>query len=55
MLNELHTVTKRIEKLSKVEHDLLREVHPVVGEIKESVEGVADAVSAENGPSKRAK
>ena len=55
MLKELHDVTKRIEKLSKIEHDLLREVHPVVGEIKESVEGVAEAVSAENAPSKPVK
>lgn len=47
MLKELHDVTTRIERLSKVEHDLLREVHPVVGEIKESVQGVADAVSAD--------
>lgn len=55
MLKELHEVAKRIEKLSKTEHDLLREVHPVVEEIKESVEGVAEAVSAENAPSKQAK
>ena len=30
MLKELHAVTKRIEKLSEVEHDMLREVHPTV-------------------------
>jgi hypothetical protein len=44
MLRELHDVTKRIEKLSEIEHDLLREVHPTVEKIKESVEGVASAV-----------
>jgi len=49
MLKELHDVTKRIEKLSKVEHDLIREVHPNVEEIKESVKGVSDAVSSQKG------
>ena len=48
MLKELHAVTKRIEKLSEVEHDLLREVHPTVEKIKESVKDVAVAVSAED-------
>jgi hypothetical protein len=48
MLKELHDVTKRIEQLSKAEHDLLREVHPKVDEIKESVRDVAVAVSAED-------
>ena len=52
MLKELHDVTKRIEKLSEVEHDLIREVHPNVEEIKESVKDVSDAVSAQ-GASKR--
>jgi hypothetical protein len=48
MLEELHQVTKRIEKLSKAEHDLLQEVHPAVEKIKESVKDVAVAVSAED-------
>lgn len=48
MLQELHDVTKRIEQLSKDEHDLLREVHPNVEKIKESVKDVAVAVSAED-------
>ena len=48
MLEELHEVTKRIEKLSKAEHDMLQEVHPAVEKIKESVKDVADAVSAED-------
>ncbi len=47
-LEELHEVTKRIEKLSKAEHDLLREVHPKVEKIEESVKDVAAAVSAED-------
>lgn len=46
MLKELHDVTKRIEKISEAEHNLIREVHPKVGEIKEQVEDVRDAVSA---------
>ena len=53
MLKELGDVAKRIEKLSKAEHDLIREVHPKVEEIKESVEEVSDAVSPENAPPKR--
>jgi hypothetical protein len=52
MLRDLHEVTKRIEKLSKVEHDLIREVHPKVEEIKESVKDVAVAVSAEDSSGK---
>jgi hypothetical protein len=45
LLAELHDMTKRIEKLSQAEHDLIREVHPKVGEIKEHVEDVREAVS----------
>jgi hypothetical protein len=45
MLQDLHEVAKRIENLSKAEHDLIREVHPKVEEIKESVKDVADAVA----------
>ena len=45
MLKELHEMTARIERLSKAEHDLIREVHPKVHEIKEHVENVAEAVS----------
>jgi hypothetical protein len=48
MLKELHDVTKRIEELSKAEHDMLQEVHPTVEKIKESVKDVAVAVSAED-------
>ena len=47
MLKELHDVTARIEELSKAEHDMIRDVHPQVSAIKEHVENVADAVSAE--------
>lgn len=45
MLEELHEVAKRIERLSQAEHDLIRDVHPKVGEIKEQVETVKEAIS----------
>jgi hypothetical protein len=48
MLKELHEVTRRIERLSQAEHDLIRDVHPKVHEIKEDMEDVADAVSRQN-------
>ena len=54
MLKELHDVTQRIEQLSKAEHDLIREVHPQVSEIKAHVENVAEAVSPETSPRKSA-
>jgi hypothetical protein len=46
-LEELHEMTARIEKLSRAEHDLIRDVHPQVSEIKEKVENVREAVSSE--------
>ena len=46
VLKELHEMAKRIERISEAEHDLIREVHPQVGEIKESVEAVARTVDA---------
>jgi predicted transcriptional regulator len=45
LLKELHEMTARIEQLSQAEHELIREVHPQVGEIKEHVEDVREAVS----------
>ena len=47
MLKELHEMTERIEQLSKEGHELMRDVHPQVGAIKEHVETVKDAVSPE--------
>ena len=38
LLEKLCEQNKRIEKLSKVEHDLIKEVHPRVNEIKESMQ-----------------
>jgi hypothetical protein len=37
LLDQLRAQGKRIEKLSKLEHDLIKEVHPQVGEIKEGM------------------
>ena len=47
MLEELHEMTTRIERLSQDEHDLIRDVHPQVGEIKKHVEDVREVVSPE--------
>ena len=46
LLGELREQARRIEKLSKDEHDLIRDVHPEVHEIKESVDKVAAATGA---------
>ena len=45
MLEELREMTQRIERLSEAQHELIRDVHPQVGEIKEDVETVKEAVS----------
>jgi hypothetical protein len=37
LLDQLREQAQRIEKLSKAEHDLIKEVHPQVSEIKEAV------------------
>ena len=44
LLAELREQAARIEALSKTEHDLIKEVHPQVGEIKASMDEVLDAV-----------
>ena len=44
LLAELRQQARRIEKLSKAEHDLIKEVHPQVGEIKESMGEMIAAV-----------
>jgi methyl-accepting chemotaxis protein len=44
MLDRLTEQGKRIEKFSKIEHDLIKEVHPQVGEIKESMDEMIAAV-----------
>jgi hypothetical protein len=44
LLAQLSEQNKRIEKMSRVEHDLIKEVHPQVGEIKEGMEEMIAAV-----------
>jgi hypothetical protein len=46
MLEELNAVARRIERLSKAEHDLIREVHPNVEDIKKSVHKVETRVAS---------
>jgi ribosomal protein L17 len=58
LLEQLRQQGKRIEKLSKLEHDLIKEVHPQVSEIKEGVEemiATAKENSESNPPSSKAK
>jgi methyl-accepting chemotaxis protein len=43
LLDQLHAQGKRIEKLSSLEHDLIREVHPQVSEIKDGMETMVAA------------
>jgi hypothetical protein len=50
LLDQLREQGKRIEKLSKIEHDLIKEVHPQVNEIKEGMDEMIAVVkeNAEN-------
>jgi hypothetical protein len=38
LMNQLREQGQRIEEFSKIEHDLIKEVHPQVGEIKEGMD-----------------
>jgi hypothetical protein len=51
-LDQLREQGKRIEKLSRIEHDLIKEVHPQVNEIKEGMDEMIAVVkeNAENHP-----
>jgi hypothetical protein len=49
LLDQLREQGKRIEKLSRIEHDLIQEVHPQVGEIKEGMEAMIAAVKENAG------
>jgi hypothetical protein len=44
LMDQLREQGRRIEKLSRVEHDLIKEVHPQVGEIKEGMDEMMAAV-----------
>ena len=46
LLTELHDIAKRIENVSKAEHELIQEVHPNVTDIKEKMDNVAEAISS---------
>jgi uncharacterized protein YdeI (YjbR/CyaY-like superfamily) len=48
-LDQLREQGKRIEKLSKIEHDLIKEVHPQVGEIKEGMAEMIAVVKENSG------
>ena len=52
LLDQLREQGKRIEKLSKLEHDLIKEVHPQVSEIKEGMDAMVAAAkeNSENNP-----
>jgi hypothetical protein len=49
LLDQLREQGKRIEKLSKLEHDLIKEVHPQVNEIKEGMEEMIAVVRGHSG------
>lgn len=44
LLDQLRMQGKRIERLSKVEHDLIKEVHPQVAEIRDGLDAMVTAV-----------
>jgi hypothetical protein len=50
LMEEIRDQNKRIEKLSKVEHDLIKEVHPQVSEIKDGMTEVIATVKESNLP-----
>ena len=52
LLDQLREQGRRIEKLSRIEHDLIKEVHPQVNEIKEGMDTMIAVVKekSENHP-----
>jgi hypothetical protein len=50
LLDQLRGQAKRIEKLSQIEHDLIKEVHPQVNEIKEGMDEMMAAVKENSIP-----
>jgi hypothetical protein len=59
LLDKLGDQGKRIERLSKIEHDLIKEVHPQVSDIKEGMQEMMAAVKenteSNNAPSAKPK
>ena len=50
LLDQLREQGRRIEKLSKIEHYLIKEVHPQVNEIKEGMEEMIAVVKENTSP-----
>ena len=52
LLDQLRDQGRRIENLSRIEHDLIKEVHPQVNDIKEGMEEMISVVkeNSENNP-----
>jgi hypothetical protein len=50
LLDQLRDQGKCIEKLSRIEHDLIKEVHPQVNEIKEGMEEMIAVVKENSKP-----
>jgi hypothetical protein len=48
MLQELQEQGRRVERLSREEHDLIKEIHPKVKNIEGDVSDVADAVKTKS-------
>ena len=48
LLAEIRAQGKRIEELTKAQHDLIKDVHPQVGDIKEGVQEMIAAVKDES-------
>jgi hypothetical protein len=46
LLQQLHAQGKRIEDVSKTEHELIKKVHPKVEEIHDSIKEVTNAISS---------
>jgi hypothetical protein len=55
LLDQLREQARRIEKMSKEEHDLIKEVHPQVGEIRENVDAMKAVVKEKIPPGRRSK
>jgi hypothetical protein len=53
LMDQLREQGRRIEKFSKVEHDLIKEVHPQVGEIREGMDEVIAAVKENTAQSEK--
>jgi len=49
-LDQLRAQGKRIETFSKLEHDLIKEVHPQVGKIKDGMDAMVAAVKDKPAP-----